>query len=72
MRRVADILKDLGFNKEAPKTTQEAFVRNLIRAANGLSPEPPPPQNVVAEQLSFDSEILGTSRVAHPRKANSR
>lgn len=64
MRRVGDLMKDLGFNKEAPLETQKAFIMHLIRAANGAAPITEiPKQNLkhesVGEQLSFAAEILG-------------
>lgn len=34
MKRAGDILKDMGFRKDAPASLQEAFFRHLIRAAN--------------------------------------
>ena len=56
MRRVGEVMKDLGFNKDAPLETQKAFIRHLIRAANGS----PPIQIPEDPQLSFDPVILGT------------
>jgi hypothetical protein len=68
MRRIGDLMKDLGFNKDSPVETQKAFIRHLIRTANGGAP--PEPQAVQLRvvkmentdaQLSFDPEILGLS-----------
>jgi hypothetical protein len=62
MRRVGDLLKDLGFKADSPLTTKEAFLRHLVRAANAVSPQhslqnkKPLAGDV---QLSFDPEILG-------------
>jgi hypothetical protein len=62
MRRVGDLLKDLGFNADSPMTTKEAFLRHLVRAANVVSPqhslqnEKPTAGDA---QLSFDPDILG-------------
>ena len=33
MKKAKDILKDLGFNKEAPLSTQQAFLKNLSKEA---------------------------------------
>jgi len=69
MRSIGDLMKDMGFNAEAPVETQKAFIRHLIRAANGAGPAAAAP---IAEptslkklgageaQLCFDSDILGT------------
>jgi hypothetical protein len=71
MRRVGDLMKDLGFNAEAPIETQKAFIRHLIRAANG-APPPTPIQAAQAApkeaQLSFDPDVLGVLELATPRK----
>jgi len=32
MRRIGDLMKDLGFNKDAPEATAEAFIHHLIDA----------------------------------------
>lgn len=61
MRRIGDLMKDLGFNKDAAEATAEAFVRHLVQAANvsqiqrksrPVEPEP--------EQLSFPLEQVAT------------
>lgn len=65
MKSVGEILKDLGFNKDAPLETQKAFVRHLIKQAEITKPTPIPEANTeksVTEsngQLSFDPKILG-------------
>lgn len=48
MRHIGDLLRELGFNPEAPLESQKAFVRHLIHQANlsenklaPLKPEPP-------------------------------
>jgi hypothetical protein len=63
MRRFGDILRDLGFNPEAPRSTQEAFFRHLLQNANSSSSQNvvPIPKQVAADaQLTFDLEVLGT------------
>ena len=75
MRRVGDLLKDLGFNKDAPIETQKAFVRHMLQAAENsrpapipaAAPTPPEPEPVPsAIQLSFDPNVLGFSAAAEP------
>ena len=53
MRKTADILKDIGFNKDSSLDVQSAFVRHLIQHAQ--KPESVPPKDA---QLSFDEDIL--------------
>lgn len=58
MRRIGDLMKELGFNPEGPISTQKAFLQHLIEAARvsqidrKLKPLPEEGQ-----QLSFDLEI---------------
>jgi hypothetical protein len=68
------LLKQLGFNKDAPLETQKAFVKHLIQAANNSdiartqSTSAVPKENTQTNsrnsppaQLSFDPDILGFS-----------
>ncbi|MGZ3723710.1 MAG: hypothetical protein ACXVA9_12295 [Bdellovibrionales bacterium] len=66
MRSIGDLMKDMGFNAEAPVETQKAFIRHLIRAANGAGPATatpiataPAPLQKGESQMSFDPDILG-------------
>lgn len=65
MKSVGDVLKDLGFNKDAPLETQKAFVRHLVKQTEITRPIPLPEattEKSVTEsngQLSFDPKILG-------------
>lgn len=34
MKKVGEIMKDMGFNAESPEGTQKAFIKYLIRVAN--------------------------------------
>jgi hypothetical protein len=42
MRRVGDIMKELGFKEEGPESTKRAFIENLVKAAERNSPKPAP------------------------------
>ena len=73
MRPIGDLMKDMGFNADAPLETQKAFIRHLIRAANGA---PPPRPTEIAQaipeatgQLSFDPAVLGV--LALPKKTGA-
>lgn len=69
MRPVGDLMKEMGFNKDAPLETQKAFIRHLIAAANAsdrtralampAQAEAKPAAPAEPQQLSFDPEILG-------------
>lgn len=57
-------MKEMGFNKDAPVATQEAFLKHLIKAATGASVITPTEKKIIQEnpdkivqfpkQLSFD------------------
>lgn len=55
MRRIGDLMKEMGFNSEAPESTQKAFFQHLVEAARvskidrKIEPIAKEPQ-----QLSFD------------------
>jgi len=62
MRKVGDLLKDMGFNENAPIETQKAFFRHLVaKAALPRTPSQPPKaeEPKTGEQLAFDPKILG-------------
>jgi len=59
MRHTSEILKELGFNENAPDSTKRAFLKHLEQAARvekstGCSTIPPLPKTSASEQLSFD------------------
>lgn len=65
MHKVGDLLKELGFNKDAPIETQKAFLRHLVAKAEAprQQPEPLAVDKPAAEepvQLSFDLARAGT------------
>ncbi len=70
MRPIGEILKGLGFNKEAPLNTQKAFFRHLVQHAETVRIQNSRVENKTLEiekqtltesstQLSFDANILG-------------
>lgn len=68
MRRLGDLMKDLGFNPDASLDTQRAFFKHLARAAENSVPKKleiniekkkESFEHQEPKQLSFDSEVLG-------------
>ncbi len=65
MKRVGELMKDLGFREDASEETAKAFIENLVRAATGEKwtsskqesrfHKPAAPHH--EEQLSFDFEF---------------
>ena len=55
MRRIGDVMKELGFNKESDEDTQKAFIRHLIKAANvSQFQRKSNKMQIEPQQLSFD------------------
>ncbi|MEK6774809.1 MAG: hypothetical protein AABY64_12775 [Bdellovibrionota bacterium] len=36
MKKIGDLMTEMGFRKEAPQSAKEAFLKHLIRAAEGV------------------------------------
>lgn len=36
MKRVGQLMQEMGFNKDAPDSVKEAFIKHLIRASEGV------------------------------------
>ncbi|MFN7454009.1 MAG: hypothetical protein ACK5RO_05050 [Pseudobdellovibrionaceae bacterium] len=41
MKKIGDIMSELGFKEDAPRSVKEAFIKNLIKAAYGVDVETP-------------------------------
>ena len=64
MKKVSELMQEMGFNKNAPVATQEAFIKHLIKAATGADVITPTEKIIIQEnpdkivqfpkQLSFD------------------
>ena len=57
MRSMGELMRELGFNKDAPEESQKAFIRHLIKAAAETNPPPEKPSDHCPDepqQLSFD------------------
>jgi hypothetical protein len=39
MKKVGEIMKDMGFNSESSENTQKAFIKYLLRVANKTAPQ---------------------------------
>lgn len=37
MKRVGKLMSELGFNKDAPDSVKEAFIKHLIRSSEGVN-----------------------------------
>ena len=52
MKKLNEIMKEMGFRKDAPDSLKEAFVRHLVKAATGVAVQPGP-----SEQKSINSGL---------------
>lgn len=41
MRKIGDLMLDLGFNENSPQSTKEAFIKHLIKSAYGFDVKTP-------------------------------
>ena len=84
MKKIGEIMGELGFNSQAPDSVKEAFVKHLIRASTGVTVETPSERRAVEsnpqqvkkihktpppQQLSFD--FSESSAVSSQKKAVS-
>ncbi|MNJ91046.1 hypothetical protein D3C87_86900 [compost metagenome] len=77
MKKMGDLMQELGFNKNAPDSVKEAFIKHLIKASMGVNVMTPSEKKEIAEnptkfvqlktpqQLSFD---FGESEISSANK----
>ncbi len=72
MKKMGDLMKDMGFNPNSSTSAQEAFIKHLIKAAHGVDVMTPSekkiiqnnPQKIISlkslanqnQQMAFDFE----------------
>jgi len=59
MKKVGDIMNELGFNKDAPDSVKEAFIRHLIKISTG---------NDVAPRKIVEAQAPKKSAAANGKK----
>lgn len=75
MKRVGNLMQEMGFRPEAPQATKEAFIKHLLRAAEGIHVQTPTEKKIIQEnpetirdlprreeQLSFEFMKTGTDQ----------
>lgn len=68
MKKVGDIMKELGFNPESSVGAQEAFVKNLIKDAYGIDVKTPTEQRMSRDRArALGRETGSDKRSAGPR-----
>jgi len=66
MKKISEIMQEMGFNKDAPDSAKEAFIKHLIKVSTGQSVITPTEKRIIQEnpdkiitfpqQLSFKFE----------------
>lgn len=64
MKKMSDIMNEMGFNKDAPDSVKEAFIKHLIKASTGVDVITPTEKKIIQDnpdkivqfpkQMSFD------------------
>jgi hypothetical protein len=83
MKKIGELMHEIGFNKNGPDSVKEAFIKHLIKASTGTNVTTPSeareirenPDKIVAlknipQQLSFDF-LEESSRLKPGKKAVS-
>lgn len=66
MKKLGDLMKELGFRDDASYEAKKAFIKNLVRAADRKSPAPEAPL-----QLSFElDEPVHSDSLSRKAKAS--
>lgn len=60
MKKISDLMKELGFNPNAPQQTGEAFVKHLIKASEGINTATPTEKMTI--QASKNVHSLGANQ----------
>lgn len=47
MKKIDELMKELGFNPEAPQSAKEAFIKHLIKASTGTNLQTPSEKKAV-------------------------
>lgn len=54
MKKIGDIMSEMGFKKDSNEATQKAFLKYLMRTAVGVEVQKTDQNINVGEQLAFD------------------
>ena len=49
MKKINDIMKEMGFNKDAPDSVKEAFIKHLIKASIGVDVITPTEKKIIQD-----------------------
>lgn len=49
MKKIGDLMAELGFNKNAPDSVKEAYIKHLIKASTGVNVTTPSEKKEIAQ-----------------------
>lgn len=49
MKKIGDLMAELGFNKNAPDSVKEAYIKHLIKASTGINVQTPSEKKEISE-----------------------
>ena len=49
MKKINDIMNEMGFNKDAPDSVKEAFIKHLIKASTGVDVITPTEKKIIQD-----------------------
>ena len=49
MKKINDIMNEMGFNKDAPDSVKEAFIKHLIKASTGADVITPTEKKIIQD-----------------------
>jgi hypothetical protein len=80
MKKVGQLMQELGFNKDGSDSAKEAFIKYLIKQSSGVDVQTPTEKKLIAanpkqvvnfpKQLAFDfDEVVGAEEAKKIKKA---
>ena len=57
MKKMGQIMSEMGFTKDAPQATKEAFIKHLIKAAYGVEVETPTEKQIKKEKVASEAQL---------------
>ena len=66
MKKIADIMKEIGFNKHGSDAVKEAFVKNLIKQSHGINVQTPSEKKIIADHPGKIVAMIGSEKYSLP------
>lgn len=68
MKKVGDIMNEMGFRKDAPESVKEAFLKHLIKNTTGIELETPSEKIEKKNQTTKGQPAVSATAKAQPPK----